>query len=432
MKTEKSAMLFNKAITLMPGGVNSPVRAFKSVGGTPLFVKSGKGPYIYDEDGNKYIDYCMSWGPLILGHADKDVLRAIIKTAKNGTSFGTPNKFEIEIAEMVIERFASIEKIRFVSSGTEATMSAIRLARGYTGRDKFIKFDGCYHGHSDHLLVAGGSGLATFGTPDSSGVTKNNAKDTIVVPFNDMNKLEKIAKKEKNNIAAVIMEPVPCNYGLIPPAENYLHDIRKLCDKYGILLIFDEVINGFRLARGGAQEYFKVRADITTLGKIIGGGLPVGAYGASKEIMSKIAPDGPVYQAGTLSGNPLAMAAGIATLKKLDKINAYDVLREKSKIFKSLIDPALKKHSGRVLSLQMESIFAIYFTDRKKIGGLDDVKASDMKLFARFHKEMLNRGIYLAPSGYEVGFLSTAHSEKDLEKTAAAFSESLDAVLLSF
>jgi glutamate-1-semialdehyde 2,1-aminomutase len=429
MKIEKSTQLYNKAITLMPGGVNSPVRAFKSVGGTPLFIKSGRGPYIYDEDGNKFIDYCMSWGPLILGHADKDVMKAIMKTAKHGTSFGTPNKYEVEIAEMVINRFASIEKVRFVNSGTEATMSAIRLARGYTGRDKFIKFDGCYHGHADHLLVAGGSGLATFGTPDSAGVTKSNAKDTIVVPFNDMNSLEKIVKKEKKNIAAVIMEPVPCNYGLIPPGENYLHDVRKLCDKYGILLIFDEVINGFRLARGGAQEYFNVRADITTLGKIIGGGLPVGAYGASKEIMSKIAPDGPVYQAGTLSGNPLAMAAGIATLNKLDKINAYGILREKSKKFGELIEPALKKHSGKVLSVRMESIFAIYFTDRKKITGLNDVKASDMKLFARFHKEMLIRGIYLAPSGYEVGFLSTSHSDKDLDRTAEAFFESLDAVL---
>ncbi|MCU0821897.1 MAG: glutamate-1-semialdehyde 2,1-aminomutase, partial [Spirochaetes bacterium] len=338
-------------------------------------------------------------------------------------------KYEVEIAEMVIKRFSSIEKVRFVSSGTEATMSAIRLARGYTGRDKFIKFDGCYHGHADHLLVAGGSGLATFGTPDSAGVTKNNAKDTIVAPFNDMNRLEKIVKKEKDSIAAIIMEPVPCNYGLIPPAENYLRDIRKLCDKYGILLIFDEVINGFRLARGGAQEYFNVKADITTLGKIIGGGLPVGAYGASKEIMSKIAPDGPVYQAGTLSGNPLAMAAGIATLKKLDRIRAYDILKEKSTKFKVLIEPALKKYSGRVLALQMESIFAIYFTDRKKITGLDDVKSSDMKLFAKFHREMLDRGIYLAPSGYEVGFLSTAHGDRDLKKTAAALSESLDAVL---
>lgn len=429
MKTEKSEQLYKKAINLMPGGVNSPVRAFKSVGGTPLFMKSGRGSRIHDEDGNEYIDYCMSWGPLILGHADEDVTKAVIECAKHGTSFGTPNRHEVEIAEMVIERFPSIEKVRFVSSGTEAVMSAIRLARGYTGKDKFIKFDGCYHGHADHLLVAGGSGLATFGTPDSSGVTNGNVKDTIVVPYNDLNLLEDVLKADHSEIAAVIMEPVPCNFGLIPPGENYLADVRALCDKYGILLIFDEVINGFRLARGGAQEYFNVKADITTLGKIIGGGLPVGAYGASKEIMSKVAPEGPVYQAGTLSGNPLAMAAGIAALKKLDSINAYKILNDKSKKFASLIKPALEKYTGGVLALQMESIFAVYFTDMKKITNVDDVRASDMKLFASFHKEMLQRGVYLSPSGYEVGFLSTAHSDADLEKTAEALEDSLNSIM---
>ena len=364
----------------MPGGVNSPVRAFKSVGGNPIFVKRGKGSHIFDEDNNEYIDYCMSWGPLILGHADRDVIKAVTQAAKNGTSFGTPNRYEVEIAEMVCERFPSIEKVRFVSSGTEAAMSAIRLARGYTGKDKIIKFDGCYHGHADYLLVAGGSGLATFGTPDSAGVTRENAKDTIVVPYNDPDLLEQALKKEQNNVAAVILEPVPCNYGLIPPKENYLKTVRELCSKHGVLLIFDEVITGFRLSKGGSQEYFGVKPDITVLGKIIGGGLPVGAYGASKDIMSKIAPEGPVYQAGTLSGNPLAMAAGIATLRKLDS-KAYSILSSKAQRLSELLQPTLKKFSGRILFLQMESIFALYFTDRKDISSVSEVKQSDMNLF---------------------------------------------------
>lgn len=428
MNIKKSINLYKKALNLMPGGVNSPVRAFKSVGGNPIFVKRGSGSRIIDEDDNEYIDYCMSWGPLILGHADKDVVKAVSEAAKNGTSFGTPNRYEVEIAEMVIKRFPSIEKLRFVSSGTEAAMSAIRLARGYTGRDKIIKFDGCYHGHGDYMLVAGGSGLATFGTPDSAGVTKDNAKDTIVMPYNDLNSLEQTIKRNREKTAAVIMEPVPCNYGLIPPKENYLREVRNLCDKHSVLLIFDEVITGFRLSKGGAQEYFGVRPDITVLGKIIGGGLPVGAYGASKEIMAKIAPDGPVYQAGTLSGNPLAMAAGIAALKKLNS-NAYIMLSSKMHKFRELLQPALEKYSGKILFLHMESIFALYFTDKKTINSVSDVKQSDMNLFAKYHKAMLERGIYLSPSGYEVGFISTAHSNEDLARTARAASESLDEIL---
>jgi glutamate-1-semialdehyde 2,1-aminomutase len=454
MKIEKSKELYSKALTLMPGGVSSPVRAFKSVGGTPLFMKKGSGPILTDEDGNEFIDYCMSWGPLILGHADPDVLAAIVEAAHNGTSFGTPNRFEVELAELVTARMPSMEKVRFVSSGTEAVMSALRLARGFTGRDRIVKCDGCYHGHADHMLVAGGSGLATFGTPDSAGVTQGNARDTIVVPFNDLDRLEDVFKKERGQIAAFILEPVPCNYGLIPPFENimyyystscpdsadpginacfksdgYLAAVRRLCDAYGVLLIFDEVITGFRLAPGGAQEFFGVRADITTFGKIIGGGLPVGAYGASREIMAKVAPDGPVYQAGTLSGNPLAMSAGIATLKKLDAIGAYTHLDNSAMEFRTLLAPALRKHEGRVLFLQLGSIFAFYFTAGNAVLSLDDVKACDMKLFARFHGEMLGRGVYLSPSGYEVGFLSTAHSAAELGKTARAVADSLDAVL---
>jgi glutamate-1-semialdehyde 2,1-aminomutase len=425
MNIKNSIKLYNKAITLMPGGVNSPVRAFKSVGGNPIFVKRGAGSRIFDEDDNEYIDYCMSWGPLILGHADKDVIAALIEAAKNGTSFGTPNHYEVEIAEMVIERFPAIERIRFVSSGTEAVMSAIRLARGCSGKDKIIKFEGCYHGHADYLLVSGGSGLATFGIPDSAGVTKDNVKDTLVVPYNNLDLLEQALKRDHNKIAAIIMEPVPCNYGLIPPKENYLIEVRNLCNKYNVLMIFDEVITGFRLSRGGAQEYFGVKPDITALGKIIGGGLPVGAYGASKEIMAKVAPDGPVYQAGTLSGNPLAMSAGIATLKKLDS-NSYALLHKKAQNFRELLQPVLEKYSGKILFVQMESIFALYFTDKKSLSSVSEVKQSDMKLFAKFHRAMLERGIYLSPSGYEVGFLSTAHSDDDIVKTAQAVSDSLD------
>jgi glutamate-1-semialdehyde 2,1-aminomutase len=428
MNIKKSINLYKKALKLMPGGVNSPVRAFKSVGGNPIFVKRGSGSHIIDEDDNEYIDYCMSWGPLILGHADRDVIKAVTEAAKDGTSFGTPNRYEVEIAEIVIKRFPSIERVRFVSSGTEAAMSAIRLARGYTGKDKIIKFDGCYHGHADYLLVAGGSGLATFGTPDSAGVTKDNAKDTIVVPYNDTDLLEQALKNGRNNIAAIIMEPVPCNYGLIPPKENYLQEVRNLCDSYDVLLIFDEVITGFRLSRGGAQEYFGVKPDITALGKIIGGGLPVGAYGASKEIMAKVAPDGPVYQAGTLSGNPLAMAAGIATLKKLD-VNAYRLLSKKAKEFRKILQPSLDKYSGKILFLQMESIFTMYFTNKKTISSVNEVKQSDMNLFAKFHKAMMEKGVYLSPSGYEVGFFSTAHSKNDLAKTVHAISKALDVVL---
>lgn len=429
MNTDKSKALFSKALNLLPGGVDSPVRAFCSVGGTPIFMKKGKGARVTDEDENEYIDYCMSWGPLILGHADPDVLQTIQETAVHGTSFGTPHRSEIELAQLVIEAYPSIEKIRFVNSGTEATMSAIRLARGFTGKDKFIKFDGCYHGHADFLLVASGSGLATFGTPDSAGVTEGNARDTVVVPYNDVEALEKVLKQEADAIAAIIMEPIPCNYGLIMPDKGYLQKVRNLCDVYSVLLIFDEVINGFRLALGGAQEYFGVQADLTTLGKIIGGGLPVGAYGGKKEIMAKVAPDGPVYQAGTLSGNPLAMAAGIAMIKKLVSENVYSVLREKAVFFKNRLDSVLQKYEGRVLFSQLESIFAFSFIDAKIISSLDTVKKCNMQLYAGFHRELLNRGVYLAPSGYEVGFLSLAHTEADIIKTAEAVTESLDSIL---
>ncbi|MGQ9843839.1 MAG: glutamate-1-semialdehyde 2,1-aminomutase [Spirochaetota bacterium] len=425
--TSRSKELYTEACQYMPGGVNSPVRAFRSVGGHPLYFKLGKGSHIIDEDGNDFLDYCMSWGPLILGHADNDVVKVIQKTAENGTSFGAPHEGEIEIAKIVVDAFPSIEKVRFVNSGTEATMSAIRLARGYTGKSKIIKFDGCYHGHADYLLVAAGSGLATFGLPDSAGVTKDNAKDTIVVKYNDTKALERVFKST-DDIACCIMEPVCCNYGLILPNKDYLHSVRELCTKHNVLLIFDEVITGFRLARGGAQERFGVQADITTLGKIIGGGLPVGAYGARSDIMAKVAPDGPVYQAGTLAGNPIAVAAGIATLQKLTP-NAYQRLEELGHYLEAQMKPVVQHYEGRILFVRFASIFALYFTAQKTIDTVDKVKECNMQQFAKFYQSMLERGVYLSPSGYEVGFLSTAHTKDDIDKTVQAISESLTCVL---
>jgi glutamate-1-semialdehyde 2,1-aminomutase len=428
MNIEHSQKLRKKAERMMPGGVSSPVRAFRAVGGEPLYMKKGRGSRMTDEDGNEFIDYCMSWGPLILGHADRSVVSALRKTAKNGTSFGTSTKYEVQLAHLIKKSYKSIDMLRFVNSGTEAVMSALRLARGYTGRDKIIKFDGCYHGHVDQMLVSAGSGLATFGTPDSAGVTVATAKDTIVVPFNNIELLAGVMETEYANLAAVIMEPVPCNYGLIVPQEDFLKKVRNLCDRYKVLLIFDEVITGFRLAKGGAQEYYGVEADITTLGKIIGGGLPVGAYGGSRKIMNRVSPLGNVYQAGTLSGNPLAMAAGIQTLKKLDKISAYELLKNRKEKMRNLMADALKEYKGKVLFTQLESIFAFNFTDSGSIRTLEQVKSCNMKDFARFHGEMLTRGVYLSPSGYEVGFLSTQHTDEDLQKTAAAAAESLYAM----
>ena len=419
--------LFAEALTHFPGGVSSPVRAFRAVGGTPKFFKKAAGAWFEDEDGQRFLDLCMSWGPLILGHADPDVVKAVQDTAADGTSFGTPHRYEVDLAKMVTGSFSGIEKIRFVNSGTEAVMSAIRLARGFTGRDKFIKFNGCYHGHADHLLVAAGSGLATLGIPDSAGVTAANAGDTIVLPFNDLEAVESCLAQHAQQIAALIMEPVPCNYGLIMPSEDFLRGVRSLCTQHGVLLIFDEVITGYRLSDGGAQKYFGIQADITTLGKIIGGGLPVGAYGGRVEIMKMVAPDGPVYQAGTLSGNPLAMAAGIATLKKLTG-SAYAVLQRKADFLRDALQPCLEKYRGRFLFQQIGSIFSFCFTDLERISRVEDIRKGDMQLFARFHREMLSRGVYIAPSGYEVGFISTAHADDDLLQTAEAVSRSLAAV----
>jgi len=436
MNKSRSKSIYQQALKYLPAGVNSPVRSFSSVGGTPLYIKKGQGPYIFDEDNNQYIDYCLSWGPLILGHANPDLVKTLQKTTALGTSFGTVHKNEVELAELVIKSFPSIEKIRFVNSGTEATMSAIRLARGYTNRKKIIKFEGCYHGHADFLLVAAGSGLATLGKPDSAGVTPDNAKDTIVLPYNNLDSLKKCLKRQAKDIAALIVEPVPCNYGLVLPKNGYLKQLRKLCDRYKIVLIFDEVITGFRLSLGGAQEYYQVKADLTTLGKIIGGGLPVGAYGGKKEIMAKIAPEGNVYQAGTLSGNPLAMQAGITTIKKLRLKDTYQRLKEKANFLLQEIAPILKKYQDKIIFQQLESIFFFSFLDasemktkNRTITSMDQVKKANQKLFLKFHNEMLERGIYLAPSSFEVGFLSLAHQKKDLKLTAKAIKESLNKIL---
>ncbi len=426
---DQSRKLFKEATRLIPSGVNSPVRAFRSVGGDPLFMDRGEGAVLTDEDGNTYIDYCMSWGPLLLGHADRDVVSALNETLAGGTSFGTPHRSEVELARLVTGAYPTIDLVRFVNSGTEATMSAIRLARGHTGRDLIIKFDGCYHGHADHLLVAAGSGGATFAQPDSAGVPKEAVAHTLVAPFNDLNAVQEIFKEHGERIAAVITEPVPCNLGLILPREGFLAGLRELCLQHASLLIFDEVITGFRLSPGGAQEYFSVKADLTALGKIIGGGLPVGAYGGKREIMEDLSPAGPVYQAGTLSGNPLAMTAGTATLAKLADGTLHEELNRKMQLFRDALSPALQRHEGKVLFQTLESIFSIYFTDLKEITTVDEVKSCDMEAFGRFHRELLDRGVYLSPSGFEVGFLSAAHSDEQLKETARAISEALDNVL---
>ena len=422
-----SNSLFEKAVNLMPGGVNSPVRAFKPVGGKPLFIKSASGSKITDVAGKSYIDYVGSWGPMIVGHANPRVLDAVIAAAKDGTSFGAPTEREIVLAEMVIDAVPSIEMVRMVNSGTEATMSAIRLARGFTGRDLIIKFEGCYHGHADYLLVKAGSGVETLGLPDSPGVPADFAKNTLTAPFNNLGAVEKIFDAHGKNIACVILEPIVGNMGVLPPKDGFLEGLRDVCDKHSALLIFDEVMTGFRVAYGGAQERYGVMPDLTTLGKIIGGGLPVGAYGGKKEIMSQIAPAGPVYQAGTLSGNPLAMAAGIATLSILREPGAYDKLEEKSKrlaagIFAAAMDAGLKSSATRV-----GAMFSFFFTEGE-VYDYDTAKTCDTDMFAKYFQSMLANGVYLAPSQFEAGFMSLAHSDEDIDKTIKAAAASFKAL----
>jgi len=425
---EKSAELYAKAKTFFPGGVNSPVRAFKSVYGTPLFIQKGDGCYIWDADDNQFIDFCCSWGPLILGHNNAKVREKVIEVMQNGMSFGAPTALENELAELIIKNNKFIEKIRFVSSGTEAVMSAIRLARGYTKRDKILKFEGCYHGHSDSLLVKAGSGLVTFGETSSAGVPKSFADETIVVSLDDKEALQKAFEEFRDQIAAVIIEPIPANNGLLLQDKEYLQYLREICTANGTLLIFDEVISGFRIGFEGAAGYYEIKPDIITYGKIIGGGLPVGCYGSSAEIMGHISPDGSVYQAGTLSGNPVAMAAGIAQLTELLRMGFYRDLNKKNEQFTEAIQRFADARSYKFQVFSIGSIFWFAFTDQKKISKAEDIDASSMEKFKVLHRELINRGIYLGPSGYEVGFISAAHTKTELEKAKRAIFDSLDVI----
>jgi glutamate-1-semialdehyde 2,1-aminomutase len=406
--------LFQESKNYFPGGVNSPVRAFKSVGGSPLFIKKGDGPYIWDEDGNKFIDFCCSWGPLILGHNDPNVFDSIVETLKNGSSFGAPTRKENELASFILERIPFIDKLRFVSSGTEAVMSAIRLARGYTGKNKIVKFDGCYHGHVDALLVNAGSGLATFGTSSSAGVPEAFAQETLVLPLNDLEALKSCFDEYGKVIACVIIEPVPANNGLLLQDNSFLNGLRALCTEHNILLIFDEVISGFRVAFGGAAELYGIYPDIVTYGKIIGGGLPVGAYGARKEIMQFVSPDGPVYQAGTLSGNPVAMAAGLAQLKQCSRKEFYREIATLTTEFIEDVNSFCIQYDYPLELVSIGSIFWFSFNGKKRILKANQIDP-DMTNFNKLHHYLLNHGVYLGPSGYEVGFISTKHNSEILK-----------------
>ena len=425
---EKSAELYEKSKTYFPGGVNSPVRAFKSVYGTPLFIQKGDGCFIWDADGNQFIDFCGSWGPLILGHNPAKVREKVTEVMQNGMSFGAPTALENELAELIIKNNKHVEKIRFTSSGTEAVMSAIRLARGYTKRDKILKFEGCYHGHSDSLLVKAGSGLVTFGETSSLGVPKSFAEETIVVPLNDTTALTQAFDQFKDQIAAVIIEGIPANNGLLIQEKAYIEFLQQICKDNGTLLIFDEVITGFRLGFEGAAGYYGAKPDIVTYGKILGGGLPVGMYGASAEIMGHISPDGGVYQAGTLSGNPVAMAAGIAQLTELLRSGFYKELNNKASEFAEGIQRFATARSYKFKVFNVGSIFWFAFTDKDKIQCAEDIDPASMEKFKIMHRELLNRGIYLGPSGYEVGFVSAAHTKIELEKAKRAILEALDIV----
>ncbi len=412
---------FNRAKQSIPGGVNSPARAFRSVGGNPVFIAKAKGSRMWDIDGNEYIDYVSSWGPMIVGHADERVINAIVEAAHRGTSYGAPTVGETEMAEQIKRMKPSMEIVRMVNSGTEATMSALRLARGYTGRDKFIKFEGCYHGHADSFLIKAGSGALTLGLPDSPGVTKGTAQDTITARYNDINQVVSLFEKFGNEIAAVILEPVVGNMGVVIPDMDFLQSLRTLTQKYGVLLIFDEVMTGFRLAKGGAQEYFGITPDITCLGKIIGGGLPVGAYGGPKHIMEKLAPAGPVYQAGTLSGNPLAMAAGLATLKIIDETpNFHQDLEQMSAMLEAGFRKNLEITGHKGVVNRVGSMITLFFTNRPQVKSFDDASTSDTAKFGRYFHALLKEGVYMPPSQYEAAFVPACITHADIEKTIAA------------
>lgn len=417
---KRSSALFAKAEQVIPGGVNSPVRAFKAVGGTPIFVKEAKGAYLYDVDGNQLIDYIASWGPMILGHAHQPVVDAVIDKAKKGTSFGMPTEIETKIAELAVSMVPNIDKIRFVNSGTEACMSAVRLARGYTKKDKIIKFAGCYHGHSDSFLIQAGSGAVTFGSPNSPGVTQGTAKDTLLAKYNDLANVETLINANKDEIACIIIEPVAGNMGCIPPKKGFLEGLRNLCNANGILLVFDEVMTGFRLAKGGAQELLGIKADIVCFGKVIGGGLPVGAFAAKAKIMNYLAPLGPVYQAGTLSGNPLAMAAGLAMLTELNTGNVFVSLAEKTKYLHKGIAEILEKRNVTHAINRLGSMLSVHFCKDEVVDFETSAKGNN-ETFKTFFHGMLNQGIYLPPSAFESWFLNDALSYEDLDKTIAAF-----------
>jgi glutamate-1-semialdehyde 2,1-aminomutase len=418
-RTERSEELFAEARKYLAGGVDSPVRAYRAVGGTPLFVERGLGARLWDADGNEYIDYVGSWGPLILGHAYPRVVAALQRAAARGTSFGAPTELETQLAKLVIRAFPSIERVRFVNSGTEATMSALRLARGFTGRDKIVKFDGCYHGHADGLLVQAGSGALTLGTPDSAGVPLAAAADTISAPYNDLATLARIFDENRGQIAAVILEPVAGNMGVVPPQPGFLAGMRELTLTAGSLLVFDEVITGFRVAFGGMQELTGLRADLTCLGKVIGGGLPVGAYGGRAEIMARLAPEGPVYQAGTLAGNPLAMTAGLETLSELAKPGTYEALEDLSARLAFGMAEAARAAGIATVATRVGSMFTTFFTGEPVVD-YRTAKRANIRHYARFFHEMLQRGVYLAPSQFEAGFLSLAHSDDDVHQTVEA------------
>ena len=422
--TRRSSQLFARAQSRIPGGVNSPVRALRNVGGEPFFVERAAGSKIWDVDGNQYIDYVGSWGPAILGHAAKVVVNAVREAATRGLSFGIPNPFEVELAELICQWMPSIEKIRMVNSGTEAAMSAIRLARGFTGHDKIIKFDGCYHGHADSLLVRAGSGALTHGQPDSAGVPKPFAEQTISLPFNNVDLVRKTFAENKNQIACVILEPIPANAGLYFPKEGFLAILREECTKHGALLIFDEVMTGFRVARGGAQEIYGIKPDLSVLGKVIGGGLPAGAFGGRAEIMDRLSPDGPVYQAGTLSGNQLAMVAGLAALREMERVDGWKLLEKLGAQFEKLTRQAITVAKIDVTFHRIGSMFCSFFAPGP-IVDLAGAKKSDLKKFAKFFHTCLGRGVYFAPSQFETGFISTAHTPADIEATAKAVREAL-------
>ncbi|BCV35707.1 glutamate-1-semialdehyde 2,1-aminomutase [Shewanella indica] len=416
----RSEDLFEQAKKTIPGGVNSPVRAFNGVGGSPRFIEKADGAYIYDADGKAYIDYVGSWGPMILGHNHPKIREAVLKAVENGLSFGAPTELEVQMAEKVIEMVPSIEQVRMVSSGTEATMSAIRLARGYTNRDKILKFEGCYHGHADCLLVKAGSGALTLGQPSSPGIPADFAKHTLTAVYNDLDSVKELFSQHPQDIACIILEPVAGNMNCIPPVAGFLEGLRELCDQFGALLIIDEVMTGFRVSKSGAQGHYGVTPDLTTLGKVIGGGMPVGAFGGKKEVMQYIAPTGPVYQAGTLSGNPIAMTAGLAQLEALSEPGLYEDLAAKTKRIAEGFKAAADKHGIPMAINYVGGMFGFFFTDEEKITGFEQVTKCNMEQFRAFYHGMLDEGIYLAPSAFEAGFLSMAHGEQELQATLDA------------